>query len=118
MCAWAPSGVDVLGKALPSLMAGLKPGFEIVPIRSDCEFSVYLIQIFEIWTNFEPLLKYPASTGEALDAIVDLANASNATGDSSATLDKVLLDSVKNKEVSLQVFFFISKWGEIFIVDV
>ena len=71
MCAWATSGVDVLGKALPSLMAGLK---------------------------------YPASTGEALDSIVELANASNATGDSSATLDKVLLDSVKNKEVSLQVY--------------
>ena len=69
LCAWSASGVDVLGKCLPSLIAGLK---------------------------------YAASTGEALDSIVELANA-NISGAKNATLDSVLLDAIKNKQVPLQV---------------
>lgn len=48
-------------------------------------------------------LQSPASTGEALDSIVELANASQSTGSKNATLDNVLLESITNKSVSLQV---------------
>ena len=49
-----------------------------------------------------PGLKYPASAGEALDSITELAN-SNTTGKKNTTLDTILLESIRNKEVSLQV---------------
>ena len=49
-----------------------------------------------------PGLKYPASAGEALDSIVELANASK-TGNKNESLESVLLSSIRNKQVSLQV---------------
>ena len=49
-----------------------------------------------------PALGHPASTGEALDAIVTLANAGSGTGSSNETLEKCLLEAIMNLEVPVQ----------------
>lgn len=49
-----------------------------------------------------PALSHPASAGEALDAIVSLANKSSSGANKNDTLQACLLDSVKNQNVPLQ----------------
>ena len=66
--AWSKSGVDALGKCLPSLL---------------------------------PALNHPATAGEALDAIVSLANAAQSE-EENESLEKCLLDSILNGQVPLQ----------------
>ena len=66
--AWSKSGVDALGKCLPTLL---------------------------------PALNHPATTGEALDAIVTLANAAQSEEENEA-LERCLLDSILNGQVPLQ----------------
>lgn len=89
---------DMVGEYLkPPFKATLWPAVKSLKAWSASGADVITLAL----PNLIPGLSSPASSGEALDSIVELANSSKSGSENSA-LEDVLLKSIKNKEVSLQ----------------